>query len=217
MTPNHDAEMAVPPSRRTILIVTLGAALFALIILFAGILPAEYHRDPTGLGRITGIAKLWAPEEVVLSPAATKAAGAPAQRSYGQTFRSDVIEIPLTISGDPDHGDEVEYKVHVEKGGSFVYSWEAVGAPDPEEFYTEFHGHTVDQGKAMTVAYYRKATGVSDHGVFTAPFSGVHGWYFQNQTIKPIKVRLRISGFYTLIPDGQPGNEKGFHAKPVAF
>jgi hypothetical protein len=121
----------------------------------------------------------------------------------------------LAVSGDAEHRDEVEYKVHLKMGGSYIYSWTATGVTDPEEFYTEFHGHTLAKGGTMTVAYYRKATGVSDNGVLTAPFDGVHGWYFQNQSLSPVKVRLRIAGFYELIPAGQPGNEAGFTARPT--
>jgi len=216
MTHSTEAEITPPPSRRIVLLVTLGAVVAALVILFAGILPAEYNRDPTGLGRLTGIAKLWAPGQQVVA-ANAGAAGAPVSRSYPTPYRSDVIEIPLKPDEDPERGNELEYKVHLEKGGSYVYSWEVAEITNPEEFYTEFHGHTAEAGKTMTVAEYRKATGSSDNGILTAPFAGVHGWYFQNQSLKPVIVRLKLSGFYTLIPDGQPGNETGLHAKAVAF
>ncbi len=39
-----------------------------------------------------------------------------------------------------------------------------------------------------------------------APFDGIHGFYLQNQSEKPVQVRLRIAGFYDLIPPGQEGN-----------
>jgi hypothetical protein len=59
----------------------------------------------------------------------------------------------------------------------------------------------------MTVATYKKATGTSQNGALTAPFDGIHGWYFQNQSINPVVVRVKISGFYELIPPGEAGNE----------
>jgi hypothetical protein len=214
MTQPHEAEIARRPSRRTILLATGGALLTAALVLAGGVLPAEFGRDPTGLGRLLGTAAIWSPPETELKPAAA-GADAPASRSFPQAWRSDVIDIPLKASGDPERGDELEYKVHLPKGGVYVYSWEVPGIANPEEFYTEFHGHTVIPGQEMTVAYYRKATGTADHGVLTAPFDGVHGWYFQNQSIRPVTVRLRLAGFYTLIPDGQPGNEAGLHARPV--
>ncbi|HVR92202.1 MAG TPA: hypothetical protein VHG29_14065 [Novosphingobium sp.] len=208
-----EAEIAAPPARRTILLLTLCAVAAALLILFAAVLPAEYNRDPTGLGRLTGIARLWAPEEQKIGGAIT---GAPASRSYPVPFRSDIVEIQLATGDDTNGGNELEYKVHLEKGASYVYSWSVSGVSDPEEFYTEFHGHTVTNGKSMTVAEYRKATGASDNGVLTAPFTGIHGWYFQNQSVPAVKITLRLAGFYTLIPAGQPGNEKGLGARQLA-
>ena len=211
---NADAEIDVPPSRRRILVVTLAALSAALIILFAAVLPAEFGRDPTGLGRLTGIGKLWTPEEKAAKPMAPTAAGAPPSASFPQPFRSDIVEIPLAPGGNRQRGDEVEYKVRLAAGTTFVYSWEVDVIANPEELYTEFHGHSLGEG-AMTVAYYRKAAGASDNGVFTAPFAGVHGWFFQNQSEKPVTVRLRLAGFYDLVPPGQPGNESRLQARPV--
>ena len=33
------------------------------------------------------------------------------------------------------------------------------------------------------------------------------GWFFQNSSMKPVVIRLKVSGFYDLVPPGQPGNE----------
>jgi hypothetical protein len=54
---------------------------------------------------------------------------------------------------------------------------------------------------------YRQATGLNSNGALVAPFEGVHGWYFQNQSDKPLVVHLKLSGFYELIPPGEYGNE----------
>jgi hypothetical protein len=59
----------------------------------------------------------------------------------------------------------------------------------------------------MTVATYKKDTGTSSNGALTAPFDGVHGWYFQNQSLNNVVVRVKISGFYELIAPGEAGNE----------
>lgn len=210
------AETPKPLSRRRALTVTFGALTAASLIFVAGVLPAEFNRDPTGLGRLLGTAKLWAPDEEVIAPAgANGSAAVPDARSYSTPFRSDVIQIPLKAVTDEEGGYELEYKVHLRKGASYVYSWSVPGIDKPEQFYTEFHGHTVIEGKSMTVAEYRKAIGTSDNGLLTAPFDGVHGWYFQNQSMKPVVVTLRLAGFYDLIPDGQPGNEAGLHATRI--
>lgn len=210
---NPTAEIAALPSRRTIVLVTLGAAVLALLILFTAVLPAEYNRDPTGLGRLTGIGQLWAPEQRTID---TARSNAPAARSYAIPFRSDVIEFPLATGDDREGRNELEYKVRLATGASYIYSWRVTGLTDPEEFYTEFHGHTLSDGKSMTVADYRKSTGDADNGVLTAPFAGIHGWYFQNQSVGAVKVTVRLAGFYTLIEAGEAGNEAGLAAREVA-
>ena len=68
----------------------------------------------------------------------------------------------------------------------------------------------------MTVATYKRATGTSANGALTAPFDGVHGWFFQNLSINPVVVRVKISGFYELIPRGDIGNEAGIIANVPA-
>jgi hypothetical protein len=203
MTAN--AEIITPLTTHRILVLTGTAALLATLILLVGVLPAEYGLDPTGLGRRTGIADIWQPPQIVV--AAPKTRAVPTARSTTTAYREDVIEIPLKSGEDPTGGADVEYKVHMKAGDSLVYSWSVPGIANPEEFYTEFHGHTVENGKAVKVTFYRKATGTSDQGMLSAPFEGVHGWFFQNQAVPPVRLKLKLAGFYTLIPPGQIGNE----------
>ena len=72
----------------------------------------------------------------------------------------------------------------------------------------DFHGHTeAAQAKgAVSVADYEKGSGAAAHGSLTAPIEGIHGWYFRNRSDRPIKVRLKLSGFYELVPPGAEGN-----------
>jgi hypothetical protein len=95
-------------------------------------------------------------------------------------------------------------------GQAFLYRWTALNADGtpatvPVEF--DFHGHTVEDGKTMTVAEYRKDKALSDQGSLTAPFEGIHGWYFKNHAPDPVTIRLVVDGYVSLVPAGQPGNE----------
>lgn len=189
-----------------------GSAALAGFITLAAILPAEYGRDPLGLGRLTGISALWAPEEVRLDPAAGQA---PAASSQNGPIRTIEVDIPLGPGGDPAGGDQVEYKVWLPRGGAYLYSWSVDGARQPDDFYAEFHGHTPEQGGEMTVAEYRKQSETANSGALTAPFEGIHGWYFLNTSERPVTVRLRITGFFRVIPPGAPGNEAGIAAREI--
>jgi hypothetical protein len=52
---------------------------------------------------------------------------------------------------------------------------------------------------------YRQRTGDHDAGVLIPSLSGVHSRFFQNSFEKPVTVRLRLSGFYELVPPGEYG------------
>jgi hypothetical protein len=133
--------------------------------------------------------------------------GIAAQRSETVPFRTDVIRIPLAEEG---FGlSQLEYKVRMQKGSTLTYSWSVpeLAGDTGTQFWTELHGHTVADGKAMTVVDYRKEFGASDAGAITAALDGVHGWYMRNRAPGPVTMELRLAGFYTLIPPGETGNE----------
>lgn len=217
--PGGGADPTTPP-RRTLLLSTGGALLVAAVIVFAAVLPAEYNQDPLGLGRATGLSRLWAPEEVAVSP---DAAGGPAARRQPATFRTDTFEIPLAADGDEGRGNALEFKVRLPKGSTLVYSWQAAGLKVPEDLLFDFHGHTVaaEAKGAVSVANYEKGSGAGAHGSLVAPVDGIHGWYFRNRSDGPIKVRVLLSGFYQLVPGGQEGNLANIEplnvAKPAAL
>ena len=66
--------------------------------------------------------------------------------------------------------------------------------------YAEFHGHTPPVNNVGDLMYYRKATGGTERGTLVAPFTGIHGWYLRNDGEQPIVVRLKVAGFYELLP-----------------
>jgi hypothetical protein len=164
-----------------------------------------------GLGRLLGTDKLFAPSAELASGELSMAASASSQKPY----LSHSVEIRLAAGADPERRDEVEYKVRMEKGQTYVYSWEVSEINNTQHFYSDFHGHTAGSEGTMTVGEYRKAQGSADNGRLIAPFAGVHGWYFQNQSTQPVIVRLRLAGFYKLVAPGEEGNEAGLLAKPL--
>lgn len=114
-------------------------------------------------------------------------------REHQATYRSDVIDIAIEAGG------ELEYKLGLNQGDAIVYQWDAVDLNDASLLYAEFHGHTEPVNGAGDLMYYRKATGATERGVLTAPFTGIHGWYLRNDADRPIVVRLKVAGFYSLL------------------
>jgi len=115
-------------------------------------------------------------------------------REYTSDYRTDVIDIPLGSL------EELEYKLGLNEGESIVYQWDAVDLKDPALLYAEFHGHTEPVNNVGDLMFYRKATGATERGTLVAPFTGIHGWYLRNEGEEPIVVRLRVAGFYELLP-----------------
>jgi len=113
----------------------------------------------------------------------------------GPEFNSDIIEIPLFALSD------LEYKLDMKRGAAISYQWEAHNLQEPELLLTEFHGHTIrTSGAPGDVMFYKIGRNSSSDGYMVAPFDGIHGWYFSNESNEDISIVLTVSGFYT-IPD----------------
>jgi hypothetical protein len=175
------------------------AALAAIVIVAAIVMPAEYGIDPTGFGRLTGLLALSHQNETVTSNAgsntASNASKEAATSTLAQTsnvpFRTDTISIPLAAEG--EEGYELEYKVRMKAGSTLVYSWTT-----PANVYYDFHSESDDKPKPRVISHRIEDDAMQSHGSLSAPFDGIHGWYWQNHDTKANKVTLKMSGFYEL-------------------
>lgn len=199
---------------KTLALVTGGGLLIGTLVVVGAIMPAEYNVDPLGVGKLSGIARIWAPAEKKID---VDSGSAPLAREYPTDFRTDVIEIPLTDFLGGAKGSELEYKVRMKKDATVIYHWEVIGAESDNDFHYDFHGHTTPaKGEEMTVATYKQEFGRSQSGALTAPFDGIQGWQFSNSAEKAVVVRLRLAGFYELVPAGEEGNLAGIVANVPA-
>src|SRR5437660_8889157 len=85
-------------------------------------------------------------------------------RSYPAGYRTDVIDVPIR-----GNDGDLEYKIAMKAGATVVYSWEVQRIGKPEEFYTEFHGHTEPVGGRGDLMFYEKGTGAKASGALVAP------------------------------------------------
>jgi hypothetical protein len=178
------------PSRGGLLLRAGLSLVAAVVLLVCFVLPAELHVDLTGIGTVTGLMELSNPTPVI-APASAGLASAPptagmAARAYGLPFRSDEIKIPLKVD------EELEYKVRMQAGGTLVYSWQT----DMGTVYYDFHGDPNDPTKSES---YAADVGSKYNGSLIAPFTGIHGWFLQNQEAEPVVVTIHMSGFYELL------------------
>ena len=168
------------PSGKRLALATAGALSVAAAVLIVAVLPAEYGVDPLGTGKALGLLDLHTGAAEPAPQAAAPAAAAP------QTmFKVDSVVFKLR----PSEG--FEYKYRIEKGGGLVYAWTAT-----RSVKYEFHGEPDGAGLGVAVSY-EKSNAVRAAGSFTAPSSGIHGWYWENPSDEEMTITLTSSGFYS--------------------
>ncbi|MDH3207575.1 MAG: hypothetical protein OEO79_13320 [Gemmatimonadota bacterium] len=168
---------------------TLIALAVAGIVLVAVVLPAEYDIDPLGTGEMLGL--------VVLSgggaePAIPVRADGLIDQPAG--YRLD------TRSFDLEPGEFVEFKYRLEAGQAMVYSW-AASYWVRSEMHSEADG--APEGTAEFFEVVERA--LRRNGSYVAPFPGIHGWYWLNETDRPVTVTLHASGFFEVAAEFREG------------
>jgi len=173
------------------------ALLGAGLILVMFVLPAEYGVDPLGTGARVGLLDLGVVGQQVEALTNNPAGGAGQATivvPQDKAFKQETVEFKVA----PRQG--MEYKYRLDKGQALLYSWKTTG-PVNYEFHAEPDG--APRGYAQT---YEKVDRKSDaSGTLTAPFPGIHGWYWENTTDQEITVTLTTAGFYNLSHEFRSG------------
>jgi hypothetical protein len=187
-----DLPTAAPPSLRQLARTTAIALAVAAILLVTIVLPAEYAIDPLGTGRRLGLTEIAAPRvnpvEAMRPPGeALKPLVKGPFGEYSAEFKVDVYDVTLQPY------EYVEYKYHLEQGATMVFWWHA-SAPMLQDFHGEREGTPPVEGRAEES--YDKQDRQQSSGSLTAPFAGIHGWYWENPGATPITIHLTSSGFY---------------------
>ena len=165
------------------------AAVGAAAILTLFVLPAERGVDLTGLGRVLGLTGMAsaAPEAAGAANPTPQAAAAPTKATIAKAtpLRSD--EMTLTLP--PHSGAEVKAEMAV--GDHMIFRWEATGPVK-----ADMHGEPPNAADGEFTTYWKETDLTSGQGAFTAPFEGIHGWYWRNRGETPVTVKVRTNGFY---------------------
>jgi hypothetical protein len=176
------------PSKPVLIKAILLALLVAVVLLFTVVLPAEYGFDPLKTGaalKLTGIARTAeVPRGAVPKPAPGKTG---VYRNEPHTYKVESEDFLL------GPGEGVEMKYHMQQGAEMVYGWKADGP-----LVYEFHGEP-DQKKSKD---YFESYELNDkigrdfmYGSFTAPTTGIHGWFWHNKGKKEVRFHLTVAGF----------------------
>ncbi|MCK5121679.1 MAG: hypothetical protein KAQ91_06830 [Methylococcales bacterium] len=177
------------PSTKSLIWSCICSLLLAIFVFIAAVLPAEFNIDPTGLGKSLGL--------TVLSQSAV-AAVVPAVISCPSEFTStdeaskkwqDIVMITIP----PKKG--LEYKFNITKGETLEFVWNTQGS---EKIYFDFHGDP----EGATNGYFKsfkESTQSESSGSLLAPFTGKHGWYWENKSNQTVIINLKTRGNYKII------------------
>jgi hypothetical protein len=156
----------------------------AIIILLVAVFPAEYNIDPTGLGKKMGLTALaidTSTKPVAISCPETES-------TAGNVAWKDTVSIVVPAK------KGLEYKLYLTKGEQLGFSWNTDGAALYFDFHGEPEGDTTGYFKSYKVSTENKA-----NGSLQMPFTGVHGWYWENKSNQPVTVILKTKGNYRKI------------------
>ena len=169
-------ESTALPSRRKVLTAVAGAFVVAVALLVGAILPAEYGIAPVGTGRLLGLLALGQSQ-----PFATE---------EGE-YRVDRAELSLYPA------EWVEYFYRLDEGSNMVFTWDATGP-------VTYNFHASPDGAPAGYAESFDAQDLAEgHGTYTAPFTGIHGWYWENIGTEEITITLTTAGCYTTAEEGR--------------
>ena len=99
-------------------------------------------------------------------------------------FKTEVLKIDIPANS------HAEYQATLTRGHTLLYSWSADG-----ELYYDFYG---SQNTAHPDFYtrYSDGNGHAHSGAIIAPYTGLHGWYWENLTEDYVTIRIEIAGYY---------------------
>lgn len=90
------------------------------------------------------------------------------------------VQITIPALGDTEH------KIRVDQGQRLSFVWETDGEP----LFFDFHGEPANDPNGSFVSF-AKGTERQAEGSIQASFSGTHGWYWKNSSMKPVVVTLK--------------------------
>lgn len=180
---------SVETSPATLAKVSAGALVAAGLVFTLFVLPAETGIDPTGVGGALGLTGMATEPDAGALPASS-AAGPTAQSEASIAKATAMRNDEMTVVLPPHRGTEV--KAQMKKGDSFVFRWEAKGG----SVKLDMHGEPPNPAENEFTSYWQAKEIREAQGSFTAPFDGIHGWYWRNNGDAPVTVTVRTSGFY---------------------
>lgn len=171
---NHSAHS--PLSAAALWRTTLITLLLAAVVVVCLVLPAEFGRDPSGIGARLGLLDLAA------EPAGSEQA--PVSTNDQQRH--------FSITLGPGMGQE--FKVVMPANALMEFEWHTDGAA----VYFDQHGDPLGDTSGYFMSY-SESSASSMKGRLLTVFAGNHGWYWENRTGNAVTINLSIGGDFPLM------------------
>ncbi len=184
-------QQPAPPSPKKLMVAGIAAFAVAVLVLFAFILPAEFGQDPLGTGGLLGLTAL----SREINPFEEQV----------EAHRQDYVEFELGPF------QSVEYKYLMDLDAPLIFSWLADG-----ELYYEMHAEPAGMVDEEEVRSYDQGNASQRMGSLHAPFSGIHGWFWENRSANRILLRVYSAGFYQTSTVFRDGGDFERAIEPVA-
>ena len=216
--------VALPP-RKQVAIGSLVALVVGSITAVFFVLPAELGIDPTGFGEATGLTGLAADSSGqniylqrglkrtnVLLP--LEASAKPDEATLRATLAGKGLAAPAGLQLRTDHWEyellpyeNIEMKYRLAQGQPMIFAWHA-GKP------LNYDMHSVpDQGGNDATESFAITDGPSQTAVYVAPFTGIHGWFWQNRSLETVTLTIDATGGFT---GAVIFNQAGEHPRTLA-
>lgn len=196
------------PTTRQLIKSTVIAFAAAMVILVTIVWPADYAKDPTGIGALLGLTEMGeikkqlqieAEEDRLRDEQQNNPSLKPTSSlldhfvstflissASAQTVPSDwkeEIRVPLK----PGQGAEI--KLVMKKGAQVEYSWVSENGRANYDLHGDGGGQNIS---------YKKGRGVTgEENTLEAAFDGNHGWFFRNRDKQTITIILRVRGAFS--------------------
>ena len=208
-------------SRKKLLIGSAAALAVAAAGLVVFVLPAEFGIDPTGAGAALGLTKLAEPENIYLERGLKRTnvlfpiEADPERDRFGvrEMIASKGVTLPAHAKLNSDRFqvelqayEGIELKYVLAEGAPMHFSWAATAPVN-----VDMHSHPFEGGDALTESFVIENL-QTQHAVYVAPFTGIHGWFWQNRTLKPVTLTLEAHGLFT---GSKIFNEAGGQDRPL--
>jgi len=200
------APITLPSARQVAVGSTVAIAVAAVAMIFF-VLPAELGIDLTGFGEKTGLTGLAQGSSTniylerglkrknVVFPLAGGASASEA--TLRSTLAAKGIAIPAGATFEADHWDyellpyaSIEMKYRLAQGQPMIFAWHA-----PVPLHYDMHS-VPDAGGNPATESFAISDAPAQTAVYVAPFTGIHGWFWQNQTLNPVTVTIDATGAF---------------------